>query len=73
MHSDVRFSDINEVGEVLIEKDNELRGRTVGDIALMYNMRIIVILRGEVTIVPMTDTVVRTNDILVVKSEKIVK
>lgn len=72
-HSDVRFSDMNEVGEVLVEKGNKLCGKTVGEISTLYNMRIIVILRAEDMIVPMVDTVIRIKDILVVKSEKIVK
>ncbi|HOH87107.1 ion transporter, partial [Ruminococcus sp.] len=49
-HSDVRFSDINEVGEILIDKKSEFKGMRVQDAAEKYNMRILVILRGELTV-----------------------
>lgn len=72
-HSDVRFSDINEVGEILVDKNSEFKGMSVRDIAEKYNMRILVILRGELTVIPVDDLKMKQNDILIVKSEKIVK
>lgn len=72
-HSDVRFSDINEVGEILIDKKSEFKGMRVQDAAEKYNMRILVILRGELTVIPVDDLKMKQNDILIVKSEKLVK
>ena len=72
-HSDVRFSDINEVGEILIDKNSEFKGMRVREASEKYNMRILVILRGELTVVPMDELKMRQNDILIVKSEKLVK
>ena len=72
-HSDVRFSDINEVGEILIDKNSEFKGMRVREASEKYNMRILVILRGDLTVVPMDELKMRQNDILIVKSEKIVK
>ncbi|MBR3667297.1 MAG: ion transporter [Ruminococcus sp.] len=72
-HSDVRFSDINEVGEILVDKNSEFNGMKVSEAAENYNMRILVILRGDLTVVPMDELKMRQNDILIVKSEKLVK
>lgn len=72
-HSDVRFSDINEVGEILIDKKSEFKGMRVQEAAEKYNMRILVILRGELTVIPVDDLKMKQNDILIVKSEKLVK
>jgi voltage-gated potassium channel len=72
-HSDVRFSDINEVGEILVDKNSEFKGMSVRDIAEKYNVRILVILRGELTVIPVDDLKMKQNDILIVKSEKLVK
>ena len=72
-HSDVRFSDINEVGEILIDKNSEFKGMRVSEASEKYNMRILVILRGDLTVVPMDELKMRQNDILIVKSEKLVK
>jgi len=72
-HSDVRFSDINEVGEILIDKKSEFKGMRVQDAAEKYNMRILVILRGELTVIPVDDLKMKQNDILIVKSEKLLK
>ena len=72
-HSDVKFSDINEVGEILIDKNSEFKGMRVREASEKYNMRILVILRGDLTVVPMDELKMRQNDILIVKSEKLVK
>lgn len=72
-HSDVRFSDINEVGEILIDKKSEFKGMRVQEAAEKYNLRILVILRGELTVIPVDDLKMKQNDILIVKSEKLVK
>ena len=45
----------------------------VSEAAENYNMRILVILRGDLTVVPMDELKMRQNDILIVKSEKLVK
>ncbi|WP_028520365.1 ion transporter [Ruminococcus flavefaciens] len=72
-HSDVRFSDINEVGEILVDKNSEFKGMSVRDIAEKYNVCILVILREELTVIPVDDLKMKQNDILIVKSEKLVK
>lgn len=72
-HSDARFSDIKEVGEILVDRDSVFNGLTVTEASEKYNIRILVVLRGELTVIPTGDIKLRNNDILIVRSEKIVK
>ena len=71
--SDVRFPDIKEVGEILIDRKSGFSGMSVLDIREKYSLSIHVILRGELTIVPVDSVKLKMNDILIVKSEKIDK
>ena len=72
-HSDIKFPDITEVGEILVDRKSGFSGKKVADIRDEYNICILVILRGELTIVPVDDVRIKMNDILIVKSEKIDK
>ena len=72
-YSDVRFSDIKEVGEILVDDKSNFKGMTVGDVASNYNIRILVILRGEMTIIPNELLKLKKNDIIIVKTDKILK
>ncbi len=72
-YSDVRFSDIKEVGEILVDDKSNFKGMTVGDVGSNYNIRILVILRGEMTIVPNELLKLKKNDIIIVKTDKILK
>ena len=72
-HSDVKFPDITEVGEILVDRDSKFYGRSVRDASEEFNIKILVLLRGEITIIPLDDVKIKRNDILIVRSEKIVK
>ncbi len=71
--SDRKFHDIKEVGEIFCDKKCELTGLTVKDITDSYNIRIYLIIRGNLTIVPLDDIVTAENDILIVNSDKLIK
>lgn len=72
-HSDARLHDISEVGEVYIDAEHEFCGKTVDDIQGDYSMRIIVIMREDMTIIASDGITIKAGDILVVSSEKVVK
>ena len=72
-HSDMRISDINEVGEVLVDKNSDFRSKTVREVSEKYCIQILVILRNGLTIVPIEDVTIKTNDILIIRTEKLVK
>ncbi|WP_303790149.1 ion transporter [Ruminococcus flavefaciens] len=72
-YSDVRFSDLNEIGEILVDRQSDFNNMTVAESSEKYNISILVILRGELTVVPNENMRIRQNDILIVRSDKIDK
>lgn len=72
-NSEVRFSDINDVGEILIDEKSGFKGLTVAEAAAKYNICIFVILRGDMVIVPNDTTKLKKNDIIIVKTDKLLK
>ncbi|MBQ6213517.1 MAG: TrkA C-terminal domain-containing protein, partial [Ruminococcus sp.] len=66
-------SDIAEIGEVLVDKKSDFKNMTVAESSEKYNISILVILRGELTVVPNENMRIRQNDILIVRSDKIDK
>lgn len=72
-NSDKKFHDIHEVGEILCERESGLCGLTADEIMLKFGIRIYMIIRGELTIVPNDRLTINEGDILIVNSEKIMK
>lgn len=72
-HSDKRFHDIREVGEILCGKDSELLGLDIGEITGKYGIRVYMIIRGELTLIPNEHIKTEENDILIVSTEKLLK
>ncbi|MCH5203863.1 MAG: ion transporter [Oscillospiraceae bacterium] len=72
-NSDRSFNDIKKVGEIYANEENGLAGLTVNEIQQGFNMRIIVLLRGELTVIPSDNTPVLANDILIIVSDQLVK
>ena len=72
-NSEVRFSDINDVGEILIDDKSGFKGLTVAEAVAKYNICIFVILRGDMVIVPNDTTKLKKNDIIIVKTDKLLK
>ena len=72
-HSDKRFHDIKELGEILCGKESEFIGMTCGEIEQKFGIRTFMIIRGELTIVPNENIRTEENDILIVKSDKLIK
>ena len=72
-YSDVRFSDLDEIGEILVDKNSEFKNMTVAEYTLKYNIGILVILRGDLTVVPNENMRIKQNDILIVRGDKIDK
>ena len=72
-YSDARFSDLSEVGEVLVDEISPFNGMSVMEANEKYNIRILVILRGELTVVPNGMLKIKKNDIIIVKTDKLIK
>ncbi|HBI52827.1 MAG TPA: Ion transporter [Ruminococcaceae bacterium] len=72
-HSDRKFHDIREVGEILCDSKCGLIGLKTDDIYNSYGIRVYMIIRGELTVVPNDLVTINENDILIVNSEKLLK
>lgn len=72
-HSDRKFHDIREVGEILCDSKCGLIGLKTDDVYNSYGIRVYMIIRGELTVVPNDLVTINENDILIVNSEKLLK
>ncbi|MGN0481514.1 MAG: ion transporter [Lachnospiraceae bacterium] len=71
--SQSKLCDIDEIGEILVEAGSEFCDRTVKEIVEAQDMAVLVIIRDDMTIIAAGELVVKENDVLIVKSDKIVK
>ena len=65
-NSDRSFTDLRKISEISASEENGLAGLTVQEIQQKYNMRIIVILRGELTVIASDELTVTAEDKLIV-------
>ena len=73
LHSDKTYRDVSHIGEVLADGESGFIGLTVGDINHGYGMRVLVLIRGELTIVAAENVTVADGDILVVETDRLKK
>ena len=71
--ADRKFPDIKEGGEIFCDKKCELTGLTVREISDQYDIRVFMIIRGDLPVVPAENIVTEENDILIVNSDKLIK
>ncbi len=68
-----RFSDVSSIGEILVDADSELCHKTIDELRRSYGMTVYLILRGDLTVLAENSLRTRPGDILVLKSDKLVK
>ena len=73
VHSDSRLNDLDEFGEIMIEKNSELIGCTVDDIQKEFDTRIFIVFRNGLSIIAADNILIEEGDILIVHSQKVVK
>ncbi|MBR1764951.1 MAG: ion transporter [Ruminococcus sp.] len=72
-HSDSRFEDVSKIGEIQIDEHSELLGLTVREVQKSFNMTVLLILRGELTVLAAEALRLQSGDIIVVRSDKLEK
>ncbi|MCH5194339.1 MAG: ion transporter [Oscillospiraceae bacterium] len=72
-NADRSFDDIKSIGEIYASKENGMAGLTVQEIQQRYDMKIIVLLRGELTLIASDTLTVMADDILIVNSGNLIK
>ncbi len=72
-HDHEKLPDIKEVGEVLVDEESLFRGLTVAEAEEVYQIRLIVVLRDGLTVLPAGALTIKNGDILVINSDRIEK
>ena len=65
--SNIRDADIHEIAEIFV--DTRHAGKTVEDMEAAEQVTIFLILREDLSILPQKDTILRLNDIIVIRGE----
>ncbi|MBQ8921181.1 MAG: ion transporter [Oscillospiraceae bacterium] len=72
-HAGSRFRDVSEVGEIFVDAEHELCGLPVSEVQTAYGLQVLLLLRGELTVLPRPELTVQAEDMLIVRSEKLMK
>ena len=72
-HADTRLQDVREVGELLLHEGHDFCGRSVGELQTNYQLRILLVLRGGLTVLPRENMTLEPQDLIILHSDKIVK
>ena len=72
-NSEKRFTDIKEIGEIVVGKRSDLRGKTISEIQSDYGMSVYLVIRDELSAIPDGNLKVHQGDILIVRSDKVIK
>ncbi len=67
--SDKKFQDIEQIGEIVITKDHEFVGKSIGEITSGSDVSILLVLRDEMSLLPTENIVLKKGDIVVLRSE----
>ena len=68
-----RFQDVKEIGEIVVGKRSDLKGKTIEEIQSEYEMNVYLVIRDELSAIPDRGLKVHQGDILIVRSGKVVK
>ena len=72
-NADITFNDVKELGEIMVTPGSGLEGMTIQEIEAEHETRVYMLLRDELTIVATGDVILKTGDILIVRTNKLVK
>jgi voltage-gated potassium channel len=72
-NSSNKLLNIDTIGEVLITQDSKFIGQTIEDMYNNYKVTIYMIIRGSTYLLPIKDTKIEVNDIIIIQSNNIVK
>ena len=68
--SEKPISDINDIGEVLIDGEHPACGKTVAEISKSKTLMVLLIIRDELRLIPTDNLRIKEGDILVLESER---
>lgn len=68
-----KLPDIDEIGEIRITKDHPSIGKTIDSVEKNGTLRVLLIIRKNLKVIPIGNLAVEENDILVIESERVKK
>ena len=71
-HSDTVYHDVNNIGEILADKDSSFVGMTIGELTRTFGMRVFVLIRGDLAVIASENVKICEGDILVVENERFI-
>lgn len=72
-HANMKLEDVREVGEVQIGSEHDFCGKTVDDVQTDYSLKVLLVLRSGLTVLPRSDLRIEAGDILVLHSDRFVR
>lgn len=72
-HDSVQFNDVSQIGEVCVQEGDGICGRAIAEVRGTLGLEVLVVLRGELTVLPQDALTVSPGDILVVRSDRVHK
>ena len=66
--SNIRDADIKEIAEIFV--DRKYAGKTVGEVQDEQQLTVFLILRDDLSILPQKDTLLKLNDVIVIRERK---
>lgn len=72
-NASAKLKDVNEIGEIVITSDHEMLGKRVSQVSDKLDIEILLVLRGELSLFPTDNLVLQKNDIVVLKSGRVIR
>ena len=72
-NSDKKLTDISKLGEVLVDRESPFLGKMVSEAETEMGTRIYMIIRGELSIMPYDNVMLKYGDIIVIRADNIEK
>ena len=68
-----RFPDVARIGEIRVDANSELCGKTIDDLRRSYGMTVYLVVRGDLSVLAESRLTVRPEDILILETDKLSK
>ena len=72
-HADMKLPDVTEIGEVRTDAAHPFCGRTIAELNTNYNVTVLLVMRGDMTVLPTHALTVQADDVLILRSDRIQK
>ena len=71
--ADKELNDAEEIGEITVTENHEFLGRSISELKAKQNLDVLLVIRGELSLFPTGNLVLQKDDIVVLRSGRILK